>query len=68
MEDFSAKLTAEIDVLIGYFVLPSLMLTLEVCSLFILYFMSILYAGKFEQNRAVQITQNSEFFFYQKKE
>ena len=55
-KSFNGKFTAKIDFPIGYFILPLLMLTLEVQSLSIHYLISIwttYMLVKFEQNRIV---------------
>ena len=59
-KSFNGKFTAKIDFPIGYFILPLLVLTLEVCSLSIHSLVSIwttCMLVEFEQNRMVQTTE-----------
>ena len=67
-KSFNGKFTTKIDFPFGYFILPLLMLTLEVKSLSIHYFISIWTTlVKFEQNHMVRTIQNFEPFNNNKK-
>ena len=61
-KSFNGTFTAKIDFPKGYFMLPLLMLTLEIVSISINYLISILdhMLVKFEQNLMVQTTKNFE--------
>ena len=59
-KSFNDKFIAKIGFPIGYFMLPSLLLTLEVSPLFDKYLDHMLV--KFEQSRMVQTIQNFELF------